>query len=217
MTAVEAAASLPDGDVHRAGPAAGVTLWLLRHGETEWSRTGRHTGRTDVPLTDHGREQAVAAGTELRGETLAAVHCSPLARARETLELALPGTDATFDDDLQERDYGAGEGLTTAEMRRTQPGWNSWTSFTRGAETIDEVGVRADRAIGRAVRAGRPAAERAGASAVLLVAHGHLLRVLAARWLLQPAGFGAQLVLGTATVSVLGEERGVPALVRWNA
>lgn len=217
MSAGGSPASLPHGDVHRADPGAGVSLWLLRHGETEWSRNGRHTGRTDVPLTDHGREQAVVAGEQLRGQVFAAVRCSPLARARETLELALPGTQASFDDDLQERDYGAGEGITTDDMRRTRPGWNSWTSFTEGAETIDEVGVRADRAIGRAVLAGRPAAERDGSSAVLVVAHGHLLRVLAARWLLQPAGFGAQLVLGTATVSVLGQERDAPALVRWNA
>jgi probable phosphoglycerate mutase len=204
-------------DVHRGHPGAGVTLWLVRHGETEWSRTGRHTGATDVPLTDHGREQAVAAGEKLRGETFAAVHCSPLGRARETLELALPGTEPFVDDDLRERDYGAGEGITTDDMRVSQPGWNSWTSFTQDAETIDEVGARADRAIGRAVEAGWRTAQRDGSAAVLVVSHGHFLRVLAARWLLQPAGFGAQLVLGTATISVLGEERDQPAIVRWNA
>lgn len=204
--------------------ASAVRLWLVRHGETEWARDGRHTGRTDLPLTEKGREQAEALGEHLRGERFAAIRCSPLSRARETLELALPGTVPELDDDLQEREYGASEGVTTAQMREVDPGWNSWTSFTQDAETIDEVGTRADRAIVAAVAAGRHAGEHEGrqnhdtpGTAVLVVAHGHLLRILAARWLQLPAGFGAQLVLGTATVSVLGAERGRPALVRWNA
>ncbi|MDO9408096.1 histidine phosphatase family protein [Patulibacter sp.] len=203
--------------------ATSVRLWLVRHGETEWARDGRHTGRTDVPLTDRGREQAAALRERLASERFVAVRCSPLSRARETLEIAVPGTRPTLDDDLMERDYGVAEGRTTAELREEQPGWTSWTAQTPGAETIDEVGVRTDRAIARAVAAGRHAAPDDGCSAhetpggaVLVVAHGHLLRVLAARWLEQPAGFGAQLVLGTASLSILGSERGRPALVRWN-
>lgn len=203
--------------------ATAVRLWLVRHGETAWARDGRHTGRTDVPLTDRGREQARALRGRLEGVRFAAVRCSPLSRARETLELAAPGAVPELDDDLQERDYGAAEGRTTAELRDEQPGWTSWSTPTPGAETIDDVGVRADRAITRAVAAGR-AAHAADPCAphetpgdpVLVVAHGHLLRILAARWLGQPAGFGAQLVLGTASLSVLGAERGRPALVRWN-
>jgi probable phosphoglycerate mutase len=200
-----------------------VRLWLVRHGETEWARDGRHTGRTDIPLTDRGREQATALRERLAGERFAAIRCSPLLRARETLELAVPGAAPAFDDDLMERDYGDAEGRTTAELREEQPGWTSWTTGTPNAESIDEVGVRADRAIARAVAAGRRAADEEPCEPhatpglpVLVVAHGHLLRILAARWLEQPAGFGAQLVLGTASLSVLGAERGRPALVRWN-
>lgn len=203
--------------------ATSVRLWLVRHGETAWARDGRHTGRTDVPLTDRGREQARALRDRLAGVRFAAVRCSPLARARETLELAVPGAQPVVDDDLQERDYGAAEGRTTAELREERPGWTSWTTPTPGAETIDDVGVRTDRAIARAVAAGRAAgtadhraAHETPGAPVLVVAHGHLLRILAARWLGQPAGFGAQLVLGTASLSVLGAERGRPALVRWN-
>lgn len=216
-------AGTPGVDAH--GPeATSVRLWLVRHGETEWARDGRHTGRTDVPLTDRGREQATALRERLAGERFAAIRCSPLSRARETLALALPGARPGLDDDLMERDYGAAEGRTTAELRVEEPGWTSWTTGTAGAETIDEVGARTDRAIACAVAAGRHAAEGDPCSphetpggAVLVVAHGHLLRILAARWLEQPAGFGAQLVLGTASLSILGSERGRPALVRWNS
>jgi probable phosphoglycerate mutase len=203
--------------------ATSVRLWLVRHGETEWARDGRHTGRTDIPLTDRGREQATALRERLAGERFAAIRCSPLLRARETLELAVPGAAPAFDDDLMERDYGDAEGRTTVELREEQPGWTSWTTGTPNAESIDEVGVRADRAIARAVAAGRRATDEEPCEPhatpglpVLVVAHGHLLRILAARWLEQPAGFGAQLVLGTASLSVLGAERGRPALVRWN-
>lgn len=203
--------------------ATSVRLWLVRHGETEWARDGRHTGRTDIGLTDRGRAQAFAMRERLAGERFAAIRCSPLARARETLELALPGGQPGLDDDLMERDYGSAEGRTTAELREEQPGWTSWTTDTPGAETIDEVGARADRAIARAVAAGGRgstddpcAPHETPGLPVLVVAHGHLLRILAARWLQQPAGFGAQLVLGTASLSVLGAERGRPALVLWN-
>jgi probable phosphoglycerate mutase len=200
----------PDG---MAPPVEGETrLWLARHGETAWSRTGKHTGRTDIPLTDRGREQARLLGGRLAGERFVAVRSSPFSRARETLAIARPGEEPEIDEDLRERDYGVAEGRTTAELREEQPGWNSWTTLTDQAETIDEVGLRVDRAIARA----RAAGDARGGGDVLLVAHGHLLRILAARWLEQPAGFGAQLVLGTASYAVLGSERERPALVRWN-
>lgn len=194
-----------------------VELWLLRHGETEWSAAMRHTGRTDVPLTEPGREQAAALAPLLTDVTWTAVLCSPLTRARQTLALAVPGVSATLLNDLRERDYGAVEGLTTEAVREHQPGWDSWTSPIDDAETIDAVGDRADRAIDRALEAGPDGASSDGAPArVLLVAHGHLLRILAARWLGLPAVFGAQLSLGSGGLSVLGYERERRALVRWN-
>ncbi|EHN11587.1 putative phosphoglycerate mutase family protein [Patulibacter medicamentivorans] len=193
----------------------GVRLWLVRHGETEWSRALRHTGRTDLPLTDHGRAQATALAPRLREVPFVAIRCSPLLRARQTLELALPEAAPTLDDHLQERDYGVAEGRTTTELRAEAPGWDSWTVAIDGAETIDQVGARADRAIAQAVAAGESAGGP-GDHDVLLVSHGHLLRVLAARWLGQPAVLGAQLALAVGTVSVLGFERERRALLRWN-
>lgn len=172
-------------------PEASVRLWLVRHGETEWSRVLRHTGWTDVPLTDRGREQAAALAEPLRGIAFAAVLCSPLGRARETLRLARPDLEAELLDDLRERNYGVAEGRSTEQLREQDPDWNSWTTPIEGAETIDEVGVRANRAIARAVACGRAAADGGSASEVrdvLLVAHGHLLRILAARWIGQPRG-----------------------------
>lgn len=181
-------------------------IWLVRHGETAWSREGRHTGTTDVPLTDHGREQARAARAAIGDRRFALVLCSPLARARETAELL--GVQAVVRDDLREVDYGRAEGRTTAELREEQPGWTLWTHGAPGGESLAAVGARADRVLTEAA---------AAAGDVLLVAHGHLLRILAARWLGRPAAFGAHLKLDTATVSVLGRERETPVLLRWNA
>jgi probable phosphoglycerate mutase len=180
-------------------------LWLVRHGETEWSRNGRHTSSTDLPLTERGHEQAAAVAPLLAGHEFAAVFTSPLQRARETAALA--GVDAQPRDDLREFDYGDYEGLTTPQIRESVPGWSLWTHPVPGGETLAQAGARADAVIA--------AAEQAGGD-VLLVAHGHILRILAARRLQQPPAFGAHLRLDTATVSVLGFERETPVVLRWN-
>ncbi len=178
---------------------------LVRHGETAWSRDKRHTGLTDIPLTDTGREQARAARRFVEGRRWALALTSPLARAQETARLA--GIDAQTDPDLVEWDYGEVEGRTTAELREEIAGWDIWRDGPAGGETADAVGARADRVIARAVAADGD---------VALVAHGHLLRILAARWLRQPATFGGQLKLDTAAVCVLDCERDRRAITRWN-
>ena len=194
----------PDADGTRDdGPRA----WLIRHGETEWARLGRHTGRTDVPLTDLGRSQAVAVGRKVAGTVFAAVLSSPLERARDTARIAGYGDRLEIVDDLREWDYGLDEGLTTPEIRADRPGWTIWADGPRGGETIAAVAVRADRVIERV---------RAASGDVLLFAHGHVLRVLAARWLALPPVDGRLFALSTATVSVLGWERESPVILRWN-
>ena len=178
---------------------------LLRHAETEWSIAGKHTGRTDVPLTDHGREVAAALAPRFEGREFALVLSSPLSRARETARLA--GLDPSYDDDLMEWDYGAYEGITTKEIREGRPGWDLWTEGVPGGEMPEDVGARVDRVIERV-------AETDGD--VCLVAHGHVLRVLGARWVEQPPVFGARLWLATGAVCTLGWQRGVRALLGWN-
>jgi broad specificity phosphatase PhoE len=182
-----------------------VEVWLLRHAETEWSRDGRHTGRTDVPLTEAGRERARALRGRLATRTFALVLSSPLSRARETAQLA--GLEPQLRDDLLEFDYGEYEGITTAEIRERRPGWDLWRDGSPGGETADQVGARVDRVIDEALAADGD---------VALVAHGHVLRVLAARWVQQPAPFGGRLALDTGAVSVLGFEREVRVIRRWN-
>jgi len=182
--------------------------WLIRHAETEWSRAGRHTGRTDVPLTAAGRAAACALRERLAGTPFAAVLVSPLSRARETAELAGLGTGARVRDDLVEFDYGAYEGRTTREIRSERPGWSLWRDGSPDGETADAVGARADRVIAEILRIDGD---------VALVAHGHVLRVLAARWLEQPAAFGARLFLQTGAVGRLGFERETRVLTGWNA
>ena len=182
-------------------------VYLARHGETEWSRLGRHTGRTDVPLTDVGREQAGSLAARLAGHPFALVLTSPLRRASDTARLAGFGDVVVVDEDLSEWDYGDFEGRRTVEIREDLPGWTIWTGPWPGAETIDEVAARADRVIERA---------RAVDGDVLLFGHGHLLRVLAARWLGLPPDQGGRFALTTATLSVLGWERGTPVIERWN-
>lgn len=186
-------------------------LWLLRHGATAWARDGRHTGRTDLPLLPEGEAEARALAAGLERQTFQAVLVSPLQRARRTCELAGLGAGAQVCEDLREWDYGAYEGLTTVEIRRTVPGWTIWSHPCPGGETMAAVDQRCGRVI-------RQALALAGADGrMALVAHGHILRSLAGCWLgLGPAG-GALLVLGTATVSVLGQEREQRALLRWNA
>ena len=182
-------------------------LWLVRHGETEWSASGKHTGRTDIPLNDTGRAAARAAARLLDGHHFSLVLTSPLQRARETCELAGLGDVAVDDADLVEWDYGDYDGVTTAEIRETRPGWVLWRDGCPNGETADEVGLRADRVITRA---------READGDVVAFAHGHLLRVLAACWIGLPPTDGALLALDTATVSVLGYEREQAVVRRWN-
>ncbi len=180
---------------------------MVRHGETEWSRDGRHTGTTDIELTEDGEASARELAPRLAERPFALVLTSPLQRARRTAELAgFP--DAEVDDDLVEWRYGDYEGITTEEIRETVPGWTVWTHPVPGGESADEVAERLDRVIARCHDTDGD---------VLLVGHGHALRALAARWLGLPATDGRLLKLDTGTVSVLGHERESPAVVHWNA
>jgi broad specificity phosphatase PhoE len=180
---------------------------LVRHGETEWSATGRHTGRTDVPLTDEGRRQADALGICLKEWRFALVLTSPMRRAVETCRLAGLGDVAQVRDELMEWDYGDYEGRTTPEIRSERPGWTLWSHGVPGGESAEQVGARADGVL---------AGVRQTGGDVALFSHGHFLRVLAARWIDLPADRGRSLALATATVSVLGDERKTPVIVRWN-
>ena len=186
---------------------SGGSVWLVRHGETAWSRDGRHTSTTEVPLTDVGIEAAREMGKRLAGRDFALVLTSPRARARKTAELA-GFADAVVDDDLVEWDYGRYEGVTSVQIRESEPGWTVWTHAVPGGETAAEVSVRVDRVVARA---------RGAEGDALLFGHGHALRALAARWLGQPVADGRLYRLDTATVSVLGYERDTPVVVRWNA
>jgi probable phosphoglycerate mutase len=179
---------------------------LVRHGETEWSRTGKHTGRTDVPLSETGRRQAEATGAALRSRQFALVLTSPLQRAAQTAVLA-GFRDAVEDDDLREWDYGAYEGRTTPEIRDERPGWTLWKDGVPDGETAAHVGARADRVIAQV---------RAVDGDVGLFAHGHILRVLTARWLGLDAADGRLFALDTATISVLGHERETAVIRLWN-
>ena len=183
-------------------------LVLARHGETEWSRTGRHTGRTDVPLTEVGRRQASLLAVSLAGRHFERVLSSPLSRALETCRLAGFGDAAETRDELLEWDYGKYDGLTTLEIRHERPGWSLWRDGCPGGETATDVGERADRLLEEL---------REIPGDVALFAHGHVLRVLAARWIGLPAPAGALLALATATVSTLGWERETAVVRLWNA
>lgn len=181
-------------------------LVLVRHGQTEWSRTGRHTGRTDVPLTADGEAEAIALGARL-SDDFGLVVTSPLQRASRTAVLA--GLDARVEPDLIEWDYGPEEGRTTAQAQQTQPGWSIWTATGLG-ETLEEVAARQQRVLDRI----RPVLEEGGD--VCVVGHGHALRILAACWLGLPPVVGQQLVLGAGALSTLGYEHGRPAVLSWN-
>jgi broad specificity phosphatase PhoE len=181
---------------------------LVRHGETEWSRDGKHTGWTDIPLTERGRQDAQAVGAALRERRFARVLTSPLSRASETARLAGFGDVAEQRDELREWDYGAYEGRKTAEIREERPGWSLWSDGVADGESVDQVGARADRVI---------AELRSLDGDALVFAHGHLLRILTARWLeLDPRG-GRLFALDPATISVLGYERETPVVRLWNA
>jgi broad specificity phosphatase PhoE len=179
---------------------------LLRHGATEWSLSGQHTGRTDIPLLELGRQQARAAGELLQGMTFDQVLTSPLQRASETCALA--GFRGEPDPDLLEWDYGAYEGRTSAEICEERPGWTLWTEGVVDGEGAADVGRRVDRVIERA---------RSATGDTLCVAHGHVLRVLTARWLGLPPAAGRLFVLATGTVSILGWEHEAPVVSQWNA
>jgi len=181
-------------------------LWLVRHGETEWSKNGRHTSTTDLPLTEEGEAAALKVAPALAGLDFVQVLTSPRQRARHTAELAgFPG--ARVDDDLAEWAYGEYEGRTTPDIRKTDPGWTIWTHPTPGGETAEQVAARMDRVVARA---------RAADGKTLVFGHGHALRALAARWLGLDVSEGRLLVLDTATISVLGVDRGVSVVRRWN-
>ncbi|QIK67427.1 histidine phosphatase family protein [Nocardioides sp. HDW12B] len=181
-------------------------LWLVRHGETEWSRSGKHTSVTDLPLTEEGERVAGGLPQKLAGVSFDRVLTSPRLRARRTSELAGHG-DAAVDEDLVEWAYGDYEGISTPEIRETVPGWSIWTHPAPGGESADDVAARLDRVVTAAREVPR----------TLVFSHGHALRVLAARWLGQPVDHGRFLHLDTATVSVLGVDRGSPVITRWNA
>jgi len=179
----------------------------IRHAETEWSQNGRHTGRTDIPLTEEGREYARRLASRLAGRTFALVLTSPLSRVRETCELAGLGDRAQPRDDLMEWDYGDYEGLTTPQIREQRPDWNLWRDGCPGGESAADVGGRVDRVIAEVRRVDGDAA---------LVAHGHVLRVLGARWVELPPQDGARFALSTGALCTLGYERETPVFWHWN-
>jgi probable phosphoglycerate mutase len=180
---------------------------LVRHAETEWSRDGRHTGRTDIPLSRAGRAAAATLRERLADWRFERVLVSPLVRARETCELS--GLDARAEprEDLQEWDYGDYDGLTTAEIKASRPDWDLWRDGCPGGETAADVGLRADRVLSELRRAPGPAA---------VFSHGHMLRILGARWIALDAGHGARLGLSTAALCMLSYERDTPIIERWN-
>ena len=182
-------------------------VWLVRHAETEWSRSGKHTGRTDVPLTDAGRDRATEMRARLSGQDFALVLVSPLERARETARLAGLGDSCEVREDLLEWDYGDYEGITTADIREERPDLYLWRDGVPNGETADEVGARCDRVIDEIRSVDGDAA---------VFAHGHVLRALAARWVEEPVAFGGRLYLSTGSLCVLGFEREVRVVRLWN-
>ncbi len=181
-------------------------VYVVRHGATEWSVSGRHTGRTDVPLTAEGERQARAAAMLVRDHDFSLVLCSPLGRARETCRLAGLLDQAELTDDLLEWDYGEAEGRTTTEMRETLPGWSVWSSPMAGGETLEDVAARADRIVARC------RSLPVGSGDVALFAHGHILRVTIARWCQLDAVEGRRFPLDTAALTILGWEHDYPTI-----
>jgi broad specificity phosphatase PhoE len=182
-------------------------LVSVRHGETEWSLSGQHTSRTDLPLTAAGRERAAALRGALSGFSFALVLCSPLRRARETCAIAGFEDQAVIDEDLREWDYGEYEGLTTPQIRERDPNWVLWRGGCPGGEKPADVGARADRVLARV---------RDIDGDALAFAHGHILRVLAARWIEMDVSAGARIALSAGAISVLGHERETRVIERWN-
>src|SRR6516164_3072137 len=184
-----------------------MNMFVIRHGETAWSLSGQYTGTTDIPLTDNGRRLAERLRPVLAKEAFVRVFVSPMQRARETCELAGLGNGAVLDADLVEWSYGEVEGLTPTQIHEKVPGWVIFRDGCPGGETPDQVGARADRVIARV---------RAVEGDVALFAHGHVLRVLVARWIGLPAGAGQHFLLDTGTLCVLGYYREIPAVKVWN-
>ena len=182
-------------------------VWLVRHGETEWSKSGQHTGRTDIALTSKGEAQAKALGRLVAGRKFALVLTSPMGRAQSTARLAGIGDGAHVTEDLHEWNYGVYEGITTKSVREKQPGWTIWTTPIPEGETVEQVGERARRLIARVESIDGD---------VALVAHGHILRILGAVWMGLPPIHGRNLGLHTATLSVLGYERETRVIEVWN-
>ena len=182
-------------------------VWLFRHGETEWTQTGQHTGRTDLPLIALGRQRAAAVGARLKGRPFSLVLSSPLSRALETCRLAGYGDEVELCDDLMEWDYGDYEGRRTVDIQTERPGWSLWRDGVPNGETAAQVGARAAKVLARAGAAGGD---------VALFSHGHMLRVICAGWLGLPPTGGQLFALGTAAVSVLGFEHDTPVIKRWN-
>lgn len=185
-----------------------MRLFVVRHGETEWSANGRHTSATDLPLTEAGRRRAVLVGEQLAGHSFSLVLCSPLRRARETCELAGFGAPAIVCEDLREWQYGDYEGLTSPQIHARNPAWSLWRDGCPGGEKPEAVSRRVDRVLERL---------REGRGDTLAFAHGHVLRVLAARWIGMEAAGGARLALGAGGIGVLGHEHETEVLERWNA
>jgi probable phosphoglycerate mutase len=180
-------------------------IWLIRHGETEWTLSGAHTSRTDLPLTAAGEQKAAALKPILQGKQFALALSSPMQRARNTSKLA--GFDPEIDRNLCEWDYGKYEGLTTAAIQRNAPGWSIWTSTPPGGESAEQVQARAELVIARA---------QAAAGDVVLFGHGHMFRVLAATWLEMEPQRGRSFALSTGSISVLGFERDTRVIQVWN-
>lgn len=198
-----------------------IAIWILRHGETEWSASGQHTGRTDLPLTPAGEAQARALGNMLADRRPTYVLSSPRTRALDTARLAGLTVDEVTED-LAEWDYGDYEGRTTAEIREDVPDWSIWTHGAPNGETPEQVGARADRVLARALDLLSDSADsaeaggRAGFGPIALVGHGHFSRMLGARWIGLPVDGGAHLLLGTAAPALLGAQYGEPVLDHWN-
>lgn len=184
-----------------------LQLWLIRHGETEWSLSGAHTSRTDIPLTARGEERAAKIRDYLAHRNFSLVLTSPMLRARETCRIAGYGDVAKIEENLREWDYGIYEGRTTAEIRKEHPNWSIWDAPPPEGEPVEHVAVRAQQVIDRAVNTG---------GNVALFAHAHILRILAATWLGLPARDGSLLGLGTGSVSTLGFERETRVISTWN-
>jgi len=183
-------------------------VWLIRHGETEWSLSGQHSGRNDLALTAHGEEEALDARDLLAGRKFGLVLCSTLRRARRTCELAGYSGVAVLDPDCQEWDYGDCTGFTQSELRERWPGWTIWRGPCPNGESLDDIAARARGVVDR-VRAHK-------GGPVAIFAHGHFLRVFASQWLGLPPATGANFALQTAAISILGEDSGIPAVRAWN-